>query len=42
VEEATAANIYAMAHAYTSRAVRRLLECGVRTIEHGNLIEEET
>jgi imidazolonepropionase-like amidohydrolase len=42
VEEAQAANIYAMAHAYTSRAVQRLLRCGVRTIEHGNLIDEET
>ena len=42
VEEVDAANIYAMAHAYTARAVERLLECGVRTIEHGNLIEETT
>ncbi len=42
VEEAEAANIYAMAHAYTARAVQRLLSRGVRTIEHGNLIDEAT
>lgn len=41
VEEARAANIYCMAHAYTARAVKRLLENGVRTIEHGNLIDQE-
>lgn len=42
VEEADAANIYVMAHAYTARAIERLLECGVRTIEHGNLLAEST
>lgn len=42
VEEAEAANVYAMAHAYTPRAIERLLECGVRTIEHGNLLEQST
>ncbi|MEM7251903.1 MAG: amidohydrolase family protein [Pseudomonadota bacterium] len=42
VEEADAANIYAMSHAYTARAIERLLECGVRTIEHGNLLESST
>jgi imidazolonepropionase-like amidohydrolase len=42
VEEAEAANIYTMSHAYTARAIERLLECGVRTIEHGNLLEEST
>lgn len=41
VEEAEAANIYCMAHAYTARAVKRLIINGVRTIEHGNLIDEE-
>jgi imidazolonepropionase-like amidohydrolase len=39
VEEATAANIYVAGHAYTSRAINRGLECGVRTIEHGNLMD---
>jgi imidazolonepropionase-like amidohydrolase len=32
VEEAEAANTYVMAHAYTGRAIRRAVECGVRTI----------
>lgn len=42
VDEANAANIYTMAHAYTARAIERLLDCGVRTIEHGNLLEAST
>jgi imidazolonepropionase-like amidohydrolase len=33
---------YVMAHAYTTEAVRRLVENGVRVIEHGLLIDEET
>jgi len=39
VEEAEAANIYVAGHAYTSRAINRGLELGVRTIEHGNLMD---
>ena len=31
-----------MGHAYTARAISRALECGVRSIEHGNLLSEET
>lgn len=42
VEEATAANRYVAAHAYTARAVNRALEAGVRSIEHGNLIDDES
>ncbi len=42
VEEAVAARTYVMAHAYTARAIKRALECGVRSIEHGNLIDQET
>lgn len=42
VEEATAANIYVMAHAYTARAINRALECGVRSIEHGNLMDDSS
>jgi imidazolonepropionase-like amidohydrolase len=42
VEEATAANIYVTGHAYTSRAINRGLECGVRCIEHGNLLDESS
>ena len=41
-EEAEAANLYAMAHAYSPRAVTRAVRCGVRSIEHGNLIDEAT
>ncbi|HET8590578.1 MAG TPA: amidohydrolase family protein [Nakamurella sp.] len=40
VEEAQAANRYVAAHAYTARAVDRALRAGVRSIEHGNLIDE--
>ncbi|MFB4277502.1 amidohydrolase family protein [Nonomuraea sp. MTCD27] len=40
VDEAAAANRYVAAHAYTARAVNRALEAGVRSIEHGNLIDD--
>ncbi|MEV4470752.1 amidohydrolase family protein [Nonomuraea sp. NPDC049504] len=42
VEEAEAANRYVAAHAYTARAVNRALEAGVRSIEHGNLIDDSS
>ncbi len=42
VEEAEAWNTYVMGHAYTPRAITRAIESGVRTIEHGNLIDEAT
>ncbi len=42
VEEAANANTYVMAHAYTPKAITRAIECGVRTIEHGNLVDEST
>lgn len=42
VEEAEAVNRYVAAHAYTARAVNRALLAGVRTIEHGNLLDEES
>jgi imidazolonepropionase-like amidohydrolase len=42
VEEARAAGTYVLAHAYSGPAVRRALEAGVRSIEHGNLIDAET
>jgi imidazolonepropionase-like amidohydrolase len=42
VDEATRADTYVMAHAYTPAAIRRAVEAGVRTIEHGNLIDSET
>jgi imidazolonepropionase-like amidohydrolase len=40
VGEAEAANTYVMAHAYTGRAIARAVRCGVRTIEHGNLVDD--
>jgi imidazolonepropionase-like amidohydrolase len=42
VDEADAANRYVAAHAYTARAVNRALEAGVRSIEHGNLMDDES
>jgi len=42
VEEASAAEIYCMAHAYTPRAMQRAVKAGVRSIEHGNLLDQET
>ena len=39
VEEARGWRTYAMAHAYTPDAIARALRAGVRTIEHGNLID---
>ena len=41
VEEAANADTYVLAHAYTGRAIRRAIECGVRTIEHGNLVDAD-
>ncbi|MCT1920731.1 amidohydrolase family protein [Brevibacterium luteolum] len=42
VEEATAANRYVLGHAYTARAINRGLKLGVRSIEHGNLLDDES
>ncbi|MER6529603.1 amidohydrolase family protein [Streptomyces sp. NPDC001508] len=42
VEEARAANRYVAAHAYTARAVNRALRAGVRSIEHGNLLDDHS
>ncbi len=33
---------YVLAHSYTSEAIRRLVENGVKVIEHGLLIDDET
>lgn len=41
-EEARAANTYVMAHAYSPQSITRAVQCGVRTIEHGNLLDETT
>jgi imidazolonepropionase-like amidohydrolase len=42
VEEAEAANRYVAAHAYTARAINRALEAGVKSIEHGNLLDDRS
>ncbi len=41
VEEATRRNTYVMAHAYGADAIKVALEEGVRSIEHGNMIDDE-
>jgi imidazolonepropionase-like amidohydrolase len=40
VEEAHAFGRYVCAHAYTPQAITRAANAGVRTIEHGNLIDD--
>ena len=40
-EEAEAANTYVMAHAYSPRSIVRAVRAGVRSIEHGNLLDED-
>lgn len=42
VDEAKAAGTYVCAHAYTAEAIERAIECGVRSIEHGNYLDEKT
>ncbi len=42
VEIAQAAGTYVMAHAYDPVAIRHCVKAGVRTIEHGNLLDAET
>jgi imidazolonepropionase-like amidohydrolase len=41
VAEARARGTYVLAHAYTAEAISRAVRCGVRTIEHGNLIDDD-
>jgi imidazolonepropionase-like amidohydrolase len=40
VEEATAFGRYVCAHAYSAEAITRAVRLGVRSIEHGNLIDD--
>ncbi len=42
VEEANRWGAYVCAHAYSDQAVRRAVELGVRTIEHGNFLSAAT
>jgi imidazolonepropionase-like amidohydrolase len=39
VAEAASRRTYVMAHAYTAESIARAVKCGVRSIEHGNLID---
>jgi len=41
-EEAEAANTYVMAHAYSPRSIERAVGAGLRSIEHGNLLDERS
>jgi imidazolonepropionase-like amidohydrolase len=42
VDEATRWGTYVCAHAYSAKAIERAVRAGVRTIEHGNLIDAPT
>jgi imidazolonepropionase-like amidohydrolase len=42
VQEARAAGTYVAAHAYTPAAIQRALAAGVRSIEHGNWLDDAT
>lgn len=41
VDETRRSGTYVMAHVYASAGIKRLVSLGVRSIEHGNLIEED-
>ncbi|WP_191578291.1 MULTISPECIES: metal-dependent hydrolase family protein [Achromobacter] len=40
VDEAASRQTYVMAHSYTADAIERAIRNGVRTIEHGNLVDD--
>jgi imidazolonepropionase-like amidohydrolase len=42
VAEAHSRQTYVLAHAYTPAAIQRVVRCGIRTVEHGNLVDAET
>lgn len=42
VFEAQVAGKYVMAHVYSSRSIRNCIAAGIRTLEHGNLLDEES
>jgi imidazolonepropionase-like amidohydrolase len=42
VEEAHNAQTYVSAHLYTDEAIARAVRCGIRSVEHANLITAET
>jgi imidazolonepropionase-like amidohydrolase len=42
VDEATRSKLYVMAHVYTDEGIRRCIEAGIRTIEHGHFLGEDS
>jgi imidazolonepropionase-like amidohydrolase len=42
VQEAKAAGTYVLAHVYTNQSMQNCLEAGVRSLEHGNFLDERT
>lgn len=42
VEAAEDWGTYVTVHAYTPRAIRKAIEAGVKCIEHGQMLDEET
>lgn len=42
VEEAENAHRYVMAHAYTAGCIEHAVSCGVRSVEHGNFLDDAT
>ena len=42
VDEATRSRTYVMAHVFVNDGIRRCIEAGVRTIEHGYFLDEST
>ena len=42
VDEAERSNTYCMAHCYPDTSIRHCVEAGVRTIEHGSFLTEDT
>ena len=42
VDEARVRDTYVLAHAYHPKSIANCLDAGVRSIEHGNLLDEET
>lgn len=42
VQEAKAAGTYVLAHVYTAESMQNCLAAGVRSLEHGNFLDEQT
>src|SRR6185295_3983413 len=42
VDEAETRGTYVLAHAYHPNSINRCVEAGVRSVEHGNLLDEES